>query len=112
MFSKKIDNIFFYKGLIADNETEVVEEGEVLVEIEPVKYKLVNMKLIVGRSKSKKKEFRIGSTSLVRRGDSTVECLSQDVGYKYSSYSYWGYVDGTIRGLPAGVIFNDTHTQV
>lgn len=81
------------------------EEGEVLVEHEPVRYELRDIKKDKLRTSSLRDKRVLGATTLANRLEeiSTIETV---ISYTYGKVIYWGTIEGVARGLPTEVYEN------
>jgi len=105
------------RAFVTANTTEMSIEGEALVEIEPIAYRLENISLVTWREKARDSEVILGSVRLVHDeveedegdededGDEEVEDdwkrVESSVSYSQNVSRYWGLLAGTIRGVPA-----------
>ena len=82
-------------------------EGQVLTDVEPIKYQLEN---IIFQVKIQSK-IQLGSVCLCAdKEDNPVWILVRHtLSFHHPSYSYWGHVPGTVRGLPARVVGQHHH---
>ena len=118
------------------NEVEFVTEGEILVEIEPVRYELKNTVFMKERAKVSQEVVPLGFRVLVNpestpddendeneedensidvtgdvKGDDWKEVTSV-IAYNASYHFYWGQLAGLIRTLPSsGETYNDHGRQ-
>lgn len=93
-----LGRIFVYLG---DREYSL-DEGEVLVETEPVRYELRQIKVDKWRSQVKKNLTELGSTVL-QNSESMSNLVEAVITYEYDRMVYWGTHDGVARGLPTAV---------
>jgi len=112
-----IGDLDFGRGMNGDiraflrNNKEVKRTiGEVLVEVEPIKYQLENIIFHRGRGVKTKTQIHLGSVTLHADTEHSHDWVMArtTVHYLHPSYSYWGYVPGTVRGLPVRVQGNAT----
>lgn len=83
------------------------EDGEVLVEHEPIRYELRDIKKDKWRTSYGRDLRVLGSTILANSNDpersNTVETV---ISYTYDKINYWGTIEGVARGLPTEVYEN------
>lgn len=91
---------------------EFTTTGDVLVEVEPVKYKLSQIKFLSRRKKIKSKVFHVGSVSLAQPHDLSEQCVTATLQYNYSKSFHWGRVHGTILGLPSEAVISQNNIQL
>jgi len=94
-----------------DDKLEFVTEGEILVEIEPIRYELQNIEFITKRAKVSDETVSIGSQILVNpyfddyeSGDNQTDSEDNNwrnthsvIAYNATYYFYWGQIPGLIR---------------
>lgn len=91
------------KILVAESDYEKdYDDGEILVETEPIRYELKNIKLDKFRSDTKVNTTELGSAVLSNVGDreNLVETV---ISFKYDRTQYWGAHEGVARGLPTRI---------
>lgn len=78
------------------------EDGEILVESEPIRYELHDIQRAKWRTNIVRNKTVLGSTILSNDGEysNTVESV---ISYDYEKQIYWGNADGVARGLKAEV---------
>lgn len=81
------------------------EDGEVLVESEPTKYELRDIKKDKWRTSYNRDPRVLGTAVLANNGEysNTVETV---ISYTYDKVIYWGTIEGVARGLPTEVFEN------
>lgn len=97
-----------YAPLPGMPDTVEHEHGDILVEIEPVKYELRNIKLNKLRTTIKKNITILGSTILSNEEDITNQAETV-ITYDYTKLTYYGRQQGVGNGVPTKVI--DPRTQ-
>nr|XP_029730996.1 protein unzipped-like [Aedes albopictus] len=97
-----------YAPLPGMQDTVEHEKGDILVEIEPVKYELRNIKLNKLRTEIKKNTTILGSTILSNIEDMTNQAETV-ITYDYAKVTYYGRQLGVGNGVPTKVI--DPRTQ-
>lgn len=87
------------------------EDGEILVESEPIRYELRDIKKDKWRTSITPNETILGTTVLTNTGEgsNTVETV---ISYKFNRVIYWGTVEGVGRGLPTQVYENAKSSPV
>ena len=85
-------------------------EGQVLVEVEPIKYQLENITFLVDREVKIESKIHLGSAcvSADKEDNPNWVLVRHKLSFLHPSYSYWGHVPGKVRGLPARVRVNTT----
>ena len=94
-------------GLIkvyTDHSVEDVEEGEVLVEVEPVRYRLHLHRFDQSPKESQKRQT-LASSSIFRflEGKKTTARMQKMLSYTYVASEYYSHVAGTVKGLPVEI---------
>ena len=77
-------------------------EGEVLVEVEPVKYEVENITFHDEKEERVETNVNLGNITLISEeedGDTWV-MVKKDLFYDNPITSYWGHVPGMVRGIP------------
>jgi hypothetical protein len=109
------------RAFVSANTTEMSIEGEALVELEPIAYRLENISLVSWREKARDSEVTLGSVRLVHDleerdgeeegGDDQTEggwkWVESSVSYSQNVSRYWGLMAGTVRGLPAQAVLGN-----
>lgn len=78
------------------------EEGEVLVEHEPIRYELRDIKKDKWRTSYGRDKRVLGTTILANSRDET-NTIETVISYTYNKIIYWGTIEGVARGLPTEV---------
>lgn len=86
--------------------------GDVLVEVEPIKYKLSKIQFISRRRKTKSKVFHVGRVTLERPHHTDEVCVTDTLQYNYPKSFHWGRIRGTILGLPTEAIITPNNIEV
>lgn len=81
------------------------EDGEVLIEHEPVRYELRDIKKDKIRTSKHPDPRVLGSTVLNNNADHTT-AVDSVISYTYDKIIYWGTIEGVARGLPTEVYEN------
>lgn len=86
-------------------ELQEYEDGEILVESEPIRYELRDIKKDNLRTSTTPNETILGTAVLENTGEysNTVETV---ISYKFNKIIYWGTIEGVARGLPTEVYEN------
>lgn len=87
------------------------EDGEILVEAEPIRYELRDIKKDKWRTQITPNETVLGSVVLSNTGEGS-NIVEAAVTYKFSKVIYWGTVEGVGRGLPTEVFENAKSSPV
>lgn len=78
------------------------EDGQILVEAEPIRYELRDIKTDKWRTQIFRNATLLGSTTLAN--DEEISNLIETViSYKFDKIQYWGTLEGVSRGLPTKV---------
>lgn len=78
------------------------EDGQILVEAEPIRYELRDIKIDKWRTQIIRNLTLLGSTTLAN--DEEISNLIETViSYKFDKVQYWGTLEGVSRGLPTKV---------
>lgn len=87
------------------------EDGEILVESEPTRYELRDIKKLQWSLKVVPNVTVLGEAMLTNTGEysNTVETV---ITYQFQKVVYWGTVEGVTRGLPTEVVENAKSTPV
>ena len=100
-------------GVFYGNKVEYVTKGEILVEVEPIKYKLENLQFVTRRAKLNREKVHLGSRVLSNEEvipdaedafhNSRFEwgTIRSVIAYNASYHYYWGQMPGLIKALPA-----------
>ncbi|XP_030375174.1 protein unzipped [Scaptodrosophila lebanonensis] len=105
-----LDKVGMGKIKVVENEREkYYTEGEVLVETEPFRYELRDIKLDRLRTDLRENLTELTTTKLENLGEtySTVETV---ISYHFNYMQYWGSHEGVARGLPTKVFEKDVAT--
>jgi len=107
------------RAFVSANTTEMSVEGEALVEMEPIAYRLENISLVSWREKARDSEVTLGSVRLVHDleerdreeeeevGEDGWKRVESSVSYSQNVSRYWGLLAGTVRGLPAQAVLGN-----
>ena len=79
----------------ATNQTVSRTSGQVVVELEPVRYQVERLRLGQARVVRREEERADTTTRTLSEGE-TVEVI-----FTWKSSQYWGHVEGLVRGLPS-----------
>lgn len=82
-----------------------------MIESEPVRYELRDIKKDKWRTSYGRNETILGTTVLANAGDKT-EKVETVISYTYEKIIYWGTVEGVSRGLPTIVYENAKSSPV
>ena len=85
----------------ATNQTVFSSSGRVLVEMEPVRYQIEELRLGDRRVESSDRVTCETSTTVTSRTES--DMVTADIKFTWNTTKYWGHVDGLVRGLPVTV---------
>lgn len=78
------------------------EDGQILVEAEPIRYELRDIKTDKLRTQTFRNTTLLGSTTLAN--DEEISNLIETViSYKFEKVQYWGTLEGVSRGMPTKV---------
>ncbi|XP_067627487.1 protein unzipped [Eurosta solidaginis] len=83
------------------------DEGEVLVETEPFRYELKDIKLDTIRLDMRENITDLASSVLANRGDMYF-LVESVMTYEFDQVQYWGSHEGVARGLPTKIYEKDT----
>ena len=85
-------------------EMRMVNECELLVEVEPVRYEL-SLHQFMKKVKRKKEKKVLVASSIFRfeEGTNNIARMQKMLFYQYEKSLYFGHIRGTIRGLPGRV---------
>ena len=88
----------------ADEKVELVQQCDLLVEEEPVSYRL-NIYQYVKKPKKTSQQISLATSSMFRfeEGLSSVARMTKMVYYTYQKSLYFGHIKGVIKGLPAKI---------
>lgn len=86
---------------VGDKE-EVVDEGEILCETEPVRYELRDIKIDKWRRQDHVNNTELGWTVL-QNVEGHTNLVESVISYEFDRMYYWGTYDGVVRGLPTTV---------
>ncbi|KAJ6645451.1 Membrane-bound transcription factor site-1 protease, partial [Pseudolycoriella hygida] len=92
-------------GKIIVNEDRVeneYEDGQILVEAEPIRYELRDIKTDKWRTQSFRNVTLLGKTTLTN-DDKETNLVETVMSYKFDKVHYWGTLEGVARGLPTTV---------
>lgn len=81
------------------------EDGEVLVEHEPIRYELRDIKKDKWRT-SYNRDTRVLGTAVLANSDARSAAVETVISYTYEKIIYWGTIEGVARGLPTEVYEN------
>lgn len=102
------DNFGKYTLVDQNNKQLEFEDGEILVETEPVAYELHRVKLDYIRKRVNQQPVVLGHVILKNEDDSgEVERVDTVISYKYNYSLYWGHGHGLLTGLPLVVRFHN-----
>ena len=91
----------------AGNQTVTSREGEVLLELEPLRYQIDEVSLVSQGRVSTTEVVTVANISLQNDGEEARE-VSAEVNFRWNSTKYWGRVDGMVRGLQTLVMGDHT----
>ncbi|KAF5300306.1 hypothetical protein FQA39_LY11163 [Lamprigera yunnana] len=102
------DNLGKYTLVDQNNKQLEFEDGEILVETEPVAYELHGIKLDYLRKRTNQNPIVLGHVILKKEEESGgVERVDAVISYKYNYSIYWGHGHGLLTGLPLVVRFRN-----
>ncbi|CAD7089199.1 unnamed protein product [Hermetia illucens] len=84
------------------NSEKEYEDGEILVEIEPVRYELREIKIDKWRTDIKVNQTYLGS-AVLSNTDDLPRLVETVISFTYDKVQIWGVHDGVARGLPTKV---------
>lgn len=90
----------------ATGQEEEVEDGEILVETEPIRYELAIQSFTLRRKKSQQTTKALGETTLKNSGSSPMK-VDAVIGYEEQYSLYWGQGKALLRGLPTTIRLPD-----
>uniref|UniRef100_A0A0A1XP79 Protein unzipped n=1 Tax=Zeugodacus cucurbitae TaxID=28588 RepID=A0A0A1XP79_ZEUCU len=97
--------------VIENGNDKDYEEGEVLVETEPFRYELKDIKLSNIRLEMRENITDLASSVLANRGDMYI-LVESVMTYEFDYIQYWGSHEGVARGLPTKVYEKDAKVPV
>ncbi|XP_017148771.1 protein unzipped [Drosophila miranda] len=103
----RLDPLGLGKIMVIENDREkYYDDGEVLIETEPFRYELRDIKLDRIRTDLRQNLTELATGKLENLGDkySTVETVMT---YSFDYIQYWGSHDGVARGLPTKIFEKD-----
>ncbi|XP_018572054.1 protein unzipped [Anoplophora glabripennis] len=98
--------------LVDQNNNELqFEDGEILVETEPIAYELKSIKLERFRGRFPRTQKKLGEAVLKNEED-VLQHVASVISYKYNYSLFWGKGHGLLTGLPFTVTLpNGTHVK-
>ncbi|XP_054736831.1 protein unzipped [Anastrepha obliqua] len=103
----RLDPLGLGKIKVIENGTDrEFDEGEVLVETEPFRYELRDIKLDSIRLDMRENITDLASSVLANRGDMYI-LVESVMTYEFDHVQYWGSHEGVARGLPTKVYEKD-----
>ncbi|KAJ8935068.1 hypothetical protein NQ318_009265, partial [Aromia moschata] len=85
---------------VNESNTELqFEDGEILVETEPIEYEFKYVRFDRLRSRHPKKQVVLGQTTLKNEVDG-LQLVESVIGYEFNYSLYWGKGHGLLTGLP------------
>lgn len=95
------DNLGRYSIVDQNDEQLEYEDGEILVETEPIGYEVTGIKLDYSRKRSNQDSVVLGSVVLKNEyGSEEVDRVDAVISYRYNYTLYWGHGHGLLTGLP------------
>lgn len=89
---------------VQDGVEREFDDGDVLVETEPVRYELSNVRLQLRRRRVTRREVQVLATAQLRNGVATIPMRADAaLGYERVQRLYWGHGRATLRALPTVV---------
>ncbi|KAH8298487.1 hypothetical protein KR044_006131 [Drosophila immigrans] len=85
------------------------DEGEVLVETEPFRYELRDIKLDRYRISLRENSTELATGTLENRGD-TYDTMEMVMSYSFNYLQYWGAHEGVAKGLPTKIFEKNVET--
>lgn len=104
--NKILKKYFFFK----DKQEKEIIIGQLLIESEPVRYELNNVKYTVFRRKVKK-EKKLLAFSILRNTEMRPLNVDSALAYNSTYFSYWGQGNAMLKGLDT-VIRNATTGKI
>lgn len=95
-------NFFFYLNFKTCSMLQEFEDGEILVESEPIRYELRDIKKDKWRTQITPNITILG-TAILSNSDEGTNTIESIITYEFDKVIYWGTVDGVGRGLPTEV---------
>ena len=90
-------------ALLNGDKVEYVTQGEILVEIEPVKYKLEKVEFVTRRAKVNAEDVQLSSRVISHDEveGQRYEVIRSVIAYNATYHYYWGQQAGLIKALPS-----------
>ncbi|ALC42815.1 uzip [Drosophila busckii] len=95
--------------VMEQQEERNYDEGEVLIETEPVRYELRDIKLDRLRTLIRDNLTELATGQLENLGD-TYNTMEKVMSYSFDQLQYWGSHEGVARGLPTKIYEKDAST--
>lgn len=89
------------------NETETLSHGEILLEIEPVGYKLENIQLDIATEHIRQLDPEIIDERVLRNDGEDAATVTTEISYSYSYTLSWGHGHGIAIGLNTSIEMAD-----
>lgn len=91
-----------FKNIYSNRCLQEFEDGQILVEFEPIRYELRDIKIDKFRTQVIRNLTKLGETKLINNAEysNLVEAV---IGYSHNQVLYWGTYEGVARGLPTVV---------
>ncbi|EDV98473.1 GH22655 [Drosophila grimshawi] len=106
----RLDVFGLGKIKVVENEHEkTYEDGEVLVETEPIRYELRGIKLDSLRTSLTENITELANGILENRGD-TYDTMEKVMSYSFDTIQYWGSHEGVAKGLQTKVFEKNVET--
>ncbi|KAG6457567.1 hypothetical protein O3G_MSEX010365 [Manduca sexta] len=91
-----------------DKNNELIENsGEILVEIEPISYKLENVELDIGTEHVRQNDPEVFEERILRNDDEVAATVTTEIEYEYNYTVSWGHGHGIAIGLNTTIEMSD-----
>lgn len=102
-FLRHCNNSFIFIKFLKNDVEESVEEGEVLVENEPISYELKDIKFSIGKKRIVKKHPRILGEATLRNIGESGENVARVFTNSYNCSFYWGQGHAILKGINVSI---------
>jgi hypothetical protein len=90
---------------VQNGDVQEFSDGEVLVEIEPLRYELTGLKFDLWRKRQERTPLVLATTVLSNAGATFPANVDSILAYESKYSLYWGQGKAILRGLPTTVRF-------
>ncbi|XP_060660703.1 protein unzipped [Drosophila nasuta] len=106
----RLEQVGLGKIKVVENGMEkYYDDGELLIETEPFRYELRDIKLDGGRITIRENSTELATGKLENRGD-TYDTVEMVMSYSFDYMQYWGAHDGVAKGLPTKIFEKNVDT--